>query len=98
MASIFTRPFTMTVREPILLLTSLYLALVYGVLYLFFQAYPVVFQGEGAYPRLHDGATKLTNSGLYGMSAGVGGLAFIPSESYTSAVSGAGEPKVLTSY
>ncbi|KAL3495119.1 major facilitator superfamily domain-containing protein [Aspergillus germanicus] len=62
MASVFTRPFTMTVREPILLLTSLYLALVYGVWYLFFQAYPVVFQG------------------LYGMSAGVGGLTFIPTE------------------
>lgn len=44
--TIFTRPFVMTVKEPILLFTSLYLALVYGVFYLFFQAYPIVFQGE----------------------------------------------------
>ncbi|KAL4888444.1 MFS general substrate transporter [Aspergillus ambiguus] len=59
-AAVFTRPFVMIVQEPILLFTSLYLALVYAVLYLFFQAYPIVFQG------------------LYGMSAGVSGLAFLP--------------------
>lgn len=46
MARIFGRPFAMVVQEPILLFSSLYLALVYGVLYLFFQAYPIVFQGE----------------------------------------------------
>lgn len=46
MARIFGRPFAIVVQEPILLFTSLYLALVYDVLYLFFQAYPIVFQGE----------------------------------------------------
>ncbi|KAK9650303.1 hypothetical protein HCH54_004692 [Aspergillus fumigatus] len=45
MARIFGRPFAIVVQEPILLFTSLYLALVYDVLYLFFQAYPIVFQG-----------------------------------------------------
>jgi MFS transporter, DHA1 family, multidrug resistance protein len=51
------RPFEMLVREPILLLVSLYLALVYGILYLFFEAYPISFQqgrgwndGVGALP------------------------------------------------
>lgn len=38
MARIFGRPFAIVVQEPILLFTSLYLALVYDVLYLFFQA------------------------------------------------------------
>ncbi|KAH8889064.1 MFS general substrate transporter [Thozetella sp. PMI_491] len=42
---IFTRPFVMLVREPIVLFTSLYLSLVYAILYLFFQAYPIVFKG-----------------------------------------------------
>ncbi|KAI9924919.1 hypothetical protein MW887_006322 [Aspergillus wentii] len=41
---IFTRPFVMTIREPLVLFTSLYLALIYSVFYLFFQAYPIVFQ------------------------------------------------------
>ncbi|KAH8586258.1 MFS transporter [Bisporella sp. PMI_857] len=59
-AMTFSRPFVMTIQEPILLFSSLYLALIYAVLYLFFQAYPVIFQG------------------LYGMSAGVSSLAFIP--------------------
>ncbi|KAE8152266.1 major facilitator superfamily domain-containing protein [Aspergillus avenaceus] len=57
---VFTRPFVMVVQEPILLFSSLYLALVYAILYLFFQAYPIIFQG------------------LYNMSPGVSGLAFIP--------------------
>ncbi|CAM1507203.1 Fc.00g068440.m01.CDS01 [Cosmosporella sp. VM-42] len=42
---IFARPMIMLVREPIVLFTSLYLALVYSILYLYFQAYPIVFKG-----------------------------------------------------
>lgn len=42
---IFIRPFVMLLTELIVAFTSLYLAVVYGVLFLFFQAYPVVFQG-----------------------------------------------------
>ncbi|KAL2222010.1 putative MFS multidrug transporter [Thermoascus aurantiacus ATCC 26904] len=38
------RPFQMLLLEPILLLITIYLALVYGILYLFFEAYPVSFQ------------------------------------------------------
>ncbi|KAL9945054.1 hypothetical protein ACHAQF_003831 [Verticillium nonalfalfae] len=41
---VFTRPAVMMVKEPIVLWTALYLALVYSILYLFFQAYPVIFQ------------------------------------------------------
>lgn len=46
--TIFARPFIMMVREPVVLFTSLYLALVYSILYLFFQAYPIIF--AGTYP------------------------------------------------
>jgi MFS family permease len=42
---IFLRQFVMAAREPVVLFTSVYLALVYATLYLFFQAYPVIFQG-----------------------------------------------------
>lgn len=38
------RPVQMLILEPILVLITLYLALVYGILYLFFEAYPVSFQ------------------------------------------------------
>ncbi|KAJ5537147.1 hypothetical protein N7513_010333 [Penicillium frequentans] len=37
------RPFQMLVLEPILLFITLYLALIYGILYLFFEAYPISF-------------------------------------------------------
>jgi DHA1 family multidrug resistance protein-like MFS transporter len=40
------RPFIMLIREPILLLITIYMALIYGILYLFFEAYPISFQEE----------------------------------------------------
>lgn len=46
MKVIFTRPIVMFCKEPVVLFCSLYLALVYSVLYLFFQAYPIIFGGE----------------------------------------------------
>ena len=38
------RPVQMLFLEPILLLITLYLAVIYGILYLFFEAFPVSFQ------------------------------------------------------
>ncbi|KAF9892439.1 hypothetical protein FE257_001547 [Aspergillus nanangensis] len=38
------RPIQMLFLEPILLLVTIYLALIYGILYLFFEAYPISFQ------------------------------------------------------
>ncbi|KAL1384423.1 major facilitator superfamily [Phyllosticta capitalensis] len=40
----FTRPLRMLVTEPIVLLITIYMAFVYGILYLFLAAYPLVFQ------------------------------------------------------
>jgi hypothetical protein len=37
------RPVQMLFLEPILLLITIYLALIYGILYLFFEAYPISF-------------------------------------------------------
>ncbi|PYI24902.1 bicyclomycin resistance protein [Aspergillus indologenus CBS 114.80] len=41
---ILTRPWILLVREPIILLFSVYMALIYGTLYMLFAAYPIVFQ------------------------------------------------------
>lgn len=40
------RPFIMLLQEPILFLTTMYLALIYGILYLFFEAFPITFHEE----------------------------------------------------
>lgn len=40
------RPWQLLLLEPIVLLLSMYTAIVYGTLYLLFSAYPVVFQAE----------------------------------------------------
>ncbi|RDW76923.1 major facilitator superfamily protein-4 [Coleophoma cylindrospora] len=45
---ILLRPMQLLVLEPIVLLMSLYMAVLYGLLYMFFVAYPIVFQeGKG---------------------------------------------------
>ncbi|KAF2428679.1 MFS general substrate transporter [Tothia fuscella] len=40
----FSRPIRMLISEPIVLLISLYMSFIYGLLYLFLTAYPLVFQ------------------------------------------------------
>jgi MFS family permease len=41
-----SRPWIMFVKEPIVLLMSIYVAIVYGILYLTFSAFPIVFRSE----------------------------------------------------
>ncbi|KAI1083725.1 MFS general substrate transporter [Whalleya microplaca] len=41
----FTRPMRLLFFEPIVTLLSIYMAFIYGLLYLFLTAYPLVFQG-----------------------------------------------------
>lgn len=38
------RPWVLLFREPIVLLTSIYIAIIYGTLYMLFAAFPIVFQ------------------------------------------------------
>ena len=40
---VFIRPFTLTFTEPICFLLNFYLALIYGLLYLWFESFPIVF-------------------------------------------------------
>ncbi|KAL9107685.1 MAG: hypothetical protein Q9187_008396, partial [Circinaria calcarea] len=40
------RPFHMLIVEPILVFVTIYMGLIYGILYLFFTAYPISFQEE----------------------------------------------------
>jgi DHA1 family multidrug resistance protein-like MFS transporter len=42
----FSRPLRMLFTEPIVFLLSLYMSFIYGLLYLFLTAYPLVFQGK----------------------------------------------------
>lgn len=39
------RPWILLFREPIVFLLSLYMAIIYGTLYMLFAAYPIVYQG-----------------------------------------------------
>lgn len=43
---VFVRPAKLITTEPILLFTALYIALAYAIMYLTFQAYPIIYQGQ----------------------------------------------------
>lgn len=60
---VMTRPWRMLFQEVIVMCVSAYCALAYGIFYLYFQAYPRIFQGPDS---------------VYKWSPGVAGLAFIP--------------------
>ncbi|KAF7969427.1 hypothetical protein HWV62_27375 [Athelia sp. TMB] len=64
------RPFTMLRREPILVLTTVYLSFVYGLLYALFQAVPIVFAEERGFG---DGQTGMTFIAI-GVGACVGAI------------------------
>jgi len=40
------RPWLMLAQEPILVLITIYMSFIYGMIYLFFEAYPIAFQEE----------------------------------------------------
>lgn len=42
---IITRPITMLFFEPIITSTSIYIALAYSLVFFYFQAYPIIFEG-----------------------------------------------------
>lgn len=43
LATIFLRPLYMLIFEPIILFTSIYVGVVYALVFFFFQAYPIIF-------------------------------------------------------
>lgn len=55
-----TRPFWMIIHEFIVLFTCLYLALIYAIFFLYFQAYPVIFQGKWLQFFISASASSLT--------------------------------------
>ncbi|KIW18649.1 hypothetical protein PV08_02938 [Exophiala spinifera] len=42
---ILVRPFTLSFTEPMVFLLNLYIALIYGLLYIWFESFPIVFSG-----------------------------------------------------
>ncbi|KAL2360448.1 hypothetical protein RJZ56_006674 [Blastomyces dermatitidis] len=72
----FSRPLKILVTEPIVLLLSIYLAFIYGILYLFMTAYPIVFQN------IHGFSPGVGGLPYFGMIIGqlIGGLTIILSQ------------------
>ncbi|EXJ95101.1 hypothetical protein A1O1_00220 [Capronia coronata CBS 617.96] len=60
---VMTRPYRMLFNEVIVMSCCAYCALAYGIFYLYFEAYPIIFQGPDS---------------VYKWSWGISGLAFLP--------------------
>ncbi|CAD1813669.1 Multidrug resistance protein 1 [Candida parapsilosis] len=71
---LFWRPFEITITEPVVLLIGIYIALVYSILYLFFEAVPIVFQETKHFTLVEMGVTYL--SVVIGIF--IGGAIYIP--------------------
>ncbi|KAJ6120058.1 hypothetical protein N7523_004338 [Penicillium sp. IBT 18751x] len=67
-----SRPFVMAVTEPICIFWNIYIAIIYGILYLCFVAYPIVFEDIRGW--------GLGLSGLAFMGIGIGVILTIASE------------------
>ncbi|KAG4428625.1 hypothetical protein IFR05_015889 [Cadophora sp. M221] len=75
-----TRPLQMLILEPILLLITIYMSLVYGILYLFFLAYPISFQRERGW---NQGVGALPFLGIMiGISLGAFTIAYLTKTRY----------------
>ncbi|KAK2748705.1 hypothetical protein FQN57_000286 [Myotisia sp. PD_48] len=72
----FSRPIKLLFTEPIVLLLSIYMSFIYGLLYLFLTAYPIVFQ------RIHGMGQAVGGLPYFGMILGqlIGGLTIILSQ------------------
>lgn len=76
----FSRPLRLLFTEPIVLLLSIYMSFIYGILYLFLTAYPLVFVGVHGF---NSGESGLT---FFGMIAGqliAGGVVLAQQPWYT---------------
>lgn len=60
----FSRPIRLLLFEPIVTLLSIYMAFIYGILYLFLTAYPFVFQG------IHHMSPGVSGLAFFGMITG----------------------------
>ncbi|EXJ66238.1 uncharacterized protein A1O5_10390 [Cladophialophora psammophila CBS 110553] len=60
---VMTRPYRMLFQEVIVMCVAAYCSLAYAIFYLYFEAYPIIFQGPDS---------------VYKWSYGLSGLAFIP--------------------
>lgn len=80
LSTALTRPWILLFREPIVLILSIYMAIVYGTLYMLFGAYPIVYQEKRHWS---PGIAGLAFIGvLIGMIAAVLGGIFIESPRY----------------
>ncbi|TNY21912.1 major facilitator superfamily domain-containing protein [Rhodotorula diobovata] len=68
------KPFIMLFEEPMLLVITLYMSLVYGVVYLLFEAIPIVFEGRHGLNPLQSGLVflALLTGGVLGVVGYVG--------------------------
>jgi len=59
---VMARPFRMLIHESIVLFTCIYLSLAYAIFYLYFEAYPIIFQGPDSIYHFNAGQTGLPSS------------------------------------
>jgi len=84
------RPFIMIFQEPILALVTAYMSFIYGILYLFFESFPISFQEERGW---NAGVGSLPfASFIVGIAMGTGLIAYSTRTNFTRAFEKHGRP------
>ena len=84
------RPFVMFAQEPILALMTAYMSLIYGVIYLLFEAYPVAFHEERGWSL---GVSSLPFVAfIFGILMGTGSMAYSTATNFKRAYIKHGKP------
>ncbi|RDW92904.1 putative MFS multidrug transporter [Aspergillus mulundensis] len=81
--TIFLRPLYMLIFEPIILFTSIYVGIVYALVYFYFQAYPIIF------PEIYNFSIQTTSLTLLPLGIGAASTALVAiawDSKYTSAL------------
>lgn len=78
MLPILTRPITMLISEPIILSTAIYISLSYSLVFFFFQAYPIIYEGMYQLPEIPYNANN-SSIGTYGFDVQTTSFTYIPS-------------------
>ncbi|KIW20841.1 hypothetical protein PV08_01419 [Exophiala spinifera] len=84
------RPFTMVVQEPILALVTAYMSFIYGILYLFFESFPISFEEERGW-NIGVGSLPFA-SFIVGIALGTGLIAYSTRTNFTRAYKQHGKP------
>lgn len=68
----------MLIFEPIITSTAIYISVAYSLVFFYFQAYPIIYEGKKTSRELITSFTNIQSIGVYGFTIEQTALTYIP--------------------